>query len=74
MGDAICAKRLLVMHRSHPQAARQKQLENEATAVNIFDFVLTNKNKGRENEAPAESFLCSRPSIPCLWTSNGGPV
>jgi hypothetical protein len=43
----------------------------------IFDSILANKNKGRENEAneaPAERFRRSRLSMLCLWTSNGGPI
>jgi hypothetical protein len=51
-------------------------LEGQITAVNIFDSILTNKNKGRENEAPAERF-CAAAMHPLLvdvkWRPDKAP-
>jgi hypothetical protein len=46
--------------RFDPIAKSLFEKGSDPTAVNIFDSILTNQNKGRENVAPAERFLCSR--------------
>jgi hypothetical protein len=36
------------------KTAEIQERENEATAANIFDFIWTNENEGRESDVPAE--------------------